>query len=293
MKRYLNHSLLVLSLLTLIGFLLHFNNTSSVAHANLHVVTPIAPIAQLTDSLRTVSITLDREIASLSAEQMALRGSICLPVESNELDALMSSNVDRMGADVPGLDPDVFQIANRIEKQQEFLHALSDAVDMHRDMSARVPVLTPVNGVHTSGFGLRVHPITGVLKGHTGMDISTRTGTPIHVSGGGLVVFSGVQHGYGNVVIVDHGYGYRTLYGHCSKLLVKVGETVTRNQTIALVGSTGASTGPHLHYEVIVDGSKIDPSPFLIQPLETPAPAIAQASAQSGRLAALKTLAAR
>jgi Peptidase family M23 len=291
MKQYLRHSILALTVLPLIGFLLHFNNTSSVAHANLHVADPITPLARLADSLRTMSIELDQRIAMLSAEQLTLRNDLCLPVESCALDDLIRSESSSIMASLPSIDPDAFQLTTRIEKQLSYIRMLDEQVERHREMAASVPVLTPVNGVHTSGFGMRVHPIRGVEKQHAGMDIAARSGTPIHASGAGVVLFSGVQSGYGNVVIVDHGSGYRTLYAHCSKLLVKAGEQVTRGQNIALVGSTGASTGSHLHYEVMVDGTKIDPSPFLMQSLSGPEPAIAQASAHAGHVKALKLLA--
>ena len=83
-----------------------------------------------------------------------------------------------------------------------------------------------------------------------------------------MVVFSGVKSGYGNCIEIDHGYGYHTLYGHASKLIATVGQQIRRGDKIALVGSTGMSTGPHLHYEVIVDGSKVNPDHFLIEPLD-------------------------
>jgi murein DD-endopeptidase MepM/ murein hydrolase activator NlpD len=99
---------------------------------------------------------------------------------------------------------------------------------------------------------------------HTGIDLAAPKGTPIYSAGAGVVVFAGWKNGYGNVVELDHGFGYHTLYGHSSKLLVKVGDTVGRGSVIALVGSTGNSTGCHLHYETIIDDQKINPEPFLL-----------------------------
>ncbi|MDR1438536.1 MAG: M23 family metallopeptidase, partial [Clostridiales bacterium] len=119
----------------------------------------------------------------------------------------------------------------------------------------------PLPGYSTlsSPYGTRVHPVTGKKKMHTGIDIPAPTGTDIVAAKGGTVIISGVQGGYGNAVVISHGDGLTTLYGHCSKLLVKVGQTVKQGEVIAKVGSTGVSTGPHLHFEVRKDGATAQP----------------------------------
>ena len=106
-------------------------------------------------------------------------------------------------------------------------------------MIRSLPISAPVSGTITSGFGMRNHPILGGRRAHKGLDIAAPTGTEIFAPGSGTVVFSGRKNGYGNTVIVDHGYGYTTLYCHCSKLLVEEGATVSRGDVIALGGSTG------------------------------------------------------
>ncbi len=121
------------------------------------------------------------------------------------------------------------------------------------------PFIRPVNGPIVSGFGYRVHPIFKRVKFHYGVDISAPTGTPIHAAADGVVVFAGWRRAYGNTVIVDHGNGIATLYAHCSRVLVSEGEVVKQGQVIALVGSTGLSTGPHLHFEVRRYGEPINP----------------------------------
>lgn len=125
------------------------------------------------------------------------------------------------------------------------------------------PSMWPVRGSISSGFGWRVHPIYGYGRMHSGLDISAGYGTPIRATGAGRVIQSGYYGGYGNCVIIDHGNGLSTLYGHCSELAVGQGAFVKKGQTIGYVGSTGASTGPHLHYEVAVNGSQVDPSGYL------------------------------
>ena len=121
----------------------------------------------------------------------------------------------------------------------------------------------PVVGAVTSGFGYRIHPIFNVRKLHTGIDIDADMGDPIKAAAGGTVVSAGWRGGYGKCVVITHGGGLATLYGHQSEILVSVGETVKRGEVIGKVGSTGYSTGPHLHFEVRVNGSPVDPLGYL------------------------------
>ncbi|MDY5565055.1 MAG: peptidoglycan DD-metalloendopeptidase family protein [Candidatus Limivicinus sp.] len=114
----------------------------------------------------------------------------------------------------------------------------------------------------SSRFGLRVHPITGKTKSHTGIDIASNQGTAVYASDGGSVTLDGWNGGYGNCIMIDHGNGYVTLYGHLSSISVSVGQTVSQGATIGAVGSTGNSTGPHLHFEVLKNGTRIDPEQF-------------------------------
>lgn len=118
---------------------------------------------------------------------------------------------------------------------------------------------TPSASYITSPFGYRIHPIYGYRKFHSGIDIGAYSGSSIVSANDGTVILSGWNGGYGKCVVVDHGGGITTLYAHCSSLLVGYGQSVTRGQTIAQVGSTGASTGPHLHFEVRVNGAYQNP----------------------------------
>jgi murein DD-endopeptidase MepM/ murein hydrolase activator NlpD len=126
------------------------------------------------------------------------------------------------------------------------------------------PSLWPVMGKLESGVGGRRNPFGGRgFEYHEGQDIDAAYGTPVQVAATGRVIIAGWQRGYGNVVYVDHGSGLSTRYGHLSEIDVTVGQTVTRGQTIGLVGSTGRSTGPHLHYEVRINNQPVDPRPYL------------------------------
>lgn len=121
----------------------------------------------------------------------------------------------------------------------------------------------PINGSVSSGFGYRIHPISGVSKLHTGLDISAGSGTPIAAAGSGTVIWADWYGGYGKTVIIDHGGGLTTLYAHQSSLNVSAGSSVSAGSTIGYVGSTGYSTGPHLHFETREYGTPVNPMNYL------------------------------
>ncbi len=121
----------------------------------------------------------------------------------------------------------------------------------------------PVFGRITSNYGWRNHPVLKKKKYHSGLDIAVKSGTEVHAADSGIIIVSGWRGGYGNFVAIDHGNGISTCYGHNSRLLVKVGEKVSKGQTIALSGNTGLSTGPHVHFEVRRQGVPINPIPYL------------------------------
>ncbi len=126
-----------------------------------------------------------------------------------------------------------------------------------------IPAIQPVLNKDlkrvASGFGVRIDPVYHVRKFHQGMDFTAPTGTEIFATGNAIVKFTGWKQGYGNTVVLDHGFGYETLYAHLYKSLVRTGQKVRRSDIIALVGNTGKSTGPHLHYEVRLNGKPVDP----------------------------------
>lgn len=120
--------------------------------------------------------------------------------------------------------------------------------------------LWPARGMFTSGFGVRRHPIFGIRHLHTGVDIAAVSGTPVLAAADGRVIYAGWFGGYGRIVAIDHGGGTSTMYAHLSRILVATGDPVRRGQPIARVGSTGFSTGPHLHFEIRINGRPVDPT---------------------------------
>ena len=141
-----------------------------------------------------------------------------------------------------------------------------EVLEMAKNQNIRmenIPAIQPVLNKDltrvASGYGMRIDPVYHVRKFHQGMDFTAPTGTEVFATGNAKVVFSGWKQGYGNTVILDHGFGYETLYAHLYKSLVRKGQEVRRSDIIALVGNTGKSTGPHLHYEVRLNGRPVDP----------------------------------
>jgi murein DD-endopeptidase MepM/ murein hydrolase activator NlpD len=147
--------------------------------------------------------------------------------------------------------------------QEASFKEISTFLDKQRSILAATPSIWPVKGWITSGYGKRASPLTGEPGYHYGVDIANEVGSPIRVTADGIVTYSGWETGYGRVVVVEHGYGYSTRYGHCSRIDVTVGQSVRRGDVLAYMGSTGRSTGSHCHYEVRIHGVPVDPEKYL------------------------------
>jgi murein DD-endopeptidase MepM/ murein hydrolase activator NlpD len=168
-------------------------------------------------------------------------------------------------AQINNLKTRLSTLDNQLTSSERSLDDLTSAWGERNVVFAAFPTYWPVSeGQISSPFGMRIHPISGQFKMHTGVDINTSEGIPISAASAGLVTFADTKGGYGLAVLIDHGYGISTLYGHCSRLLVKEGDYVERGRKVAEVGSTGLSTGPHLHFEIRVRGIPIDPMNYLI-----------------------------
>lgn len=149
----------------------------------------------------------------------------------------------------------------RLAAQSKSLKELEKIADNKTEMLTSIPAIRPLKNMYsvTSGFGKRYHPILKRLRTHTGVDITAPKGTPVYATADGTVTSESPGGGYGLTIVINHGYTYKTLYAHLSKKAVKPGQKVKRGQVIGYVGSTGMSTGAHLHYEVIKNGQRVNP----------------------------------
>jgi murein DD-endopeptidase MepM/ murein hydrolase activator NlpD len=154
-------------------------------------------------------------------------------------------------------------LSNELETKAVQLESLVSQVDSRLTYLEHRPSRYPVSGRITSSFGYRVSPTRNGIEFHYGIDLAAPSGTPIYAPAAGTVVFSDWNGGYGRLIIIDHGYGIKTLYAHNSQNLVKVGETVKRGELIGRLGSTGVSTGPHTHFEIRQNNVPVDPVKFL------------------------------
>jgi murein DD-endopeptidase MepM/ murein hydrolase activator NlpD len=170
------------------------------------------------------------------------------------------------------MQQEVSALRHRITVQQRSYDTLEHLVKAKEKMLASIPAIQPLSNKDlshiASGFGYRIDPIYKTPKLHTGLDFAAPMGTPIYATADGTVTNTSFDDGgYGNHVIINHGYGYQTLYGHMVRIKIRQGEQVKRGQVIGWVGSTGKSTGPHCHYEVIRNANKIDPVHYFFNDL--------------------------
>ncbi|MDT8419701.1 MAG: M23 family metallopeptidase [Desulfuromonadales bacterium] len=215
-----------------------------------------------------------QEFQRLAMEFAELRQELVVLAETDAR-IRMLNGMGNDASDVPvgiGGAPETDELNNLTELQKQ-INGMRLAIDLRRQsqeeirsllndqqsLSGATPQGWPIKGWLTSYFGMRKSPYSGHPKRHEGLDIAASTGTPIYATAEGIVARVETSPGYGKTVVLDHGYGYRTLYAHNSKNLVKRGQKVARGDKIAEVGNTGRSTGPHVHYEILLNGVPIDP----------------------------------
>jgi murein DD-endopeptidase MepM/ murein hydrolase activator NlpD len=170
----------------------------------------------------------------------------------------------------------ISKLDNKMSYEFNSLNKLVIKASNHQEMLTHIPAIQPIDNKDlrktASGWGFRIHPVYKIRKFHYGIDFTARSGTPIYATGDGKIQYvipssSKSSQGYGNLIIIEHGWYYRTLYAHMSKFNVKVGDQVKRGDIIGYVGNTGISTGPHLHYEVIYHGRKVNPVNYFFNDL--------------------------
>lgn len=204
---------------------------------------------------------LDTDLRGLLEGDPALKTSI--KKEDSQLDMSRAVLTNRSGLDRQRAISQLQILELKIPDQEQSLEELKDAVIQRNDRLSHTPSGYPVSGNITSNFGYRKSPFGSSQEFHDGLDIGASYGAAIVATADGVVTFTGYRAGYGRTVTISHGYGFETSYCHNSSILVKTGQQVKKGQAIAKVGSSGRSTGPHLHYMVRQNGQLQDPVNFL------------------------------
>lgn len=219
------------------------------------------------ETLRQKTAEIQEKLDAISTFQETIKNMVGLTDDDKEKKALNSSRSgDLLFKEKLILD----ELDNSISSQMDDLSELLDnskeelstlIVDVEKRLKYldAKPNLMPTEGRITSGYGYRHNPFGGGREFHKGIDIANKSGTKIKAAGSGVVTYAGYYGGYGKVIIISHGYGYQSIYGHNKKLFVKVGQHVKKGEVIAEMGNTGKSTGPHLHFEIRYYGKPVNP----------------------------------
>ncbi|QOJ29265.1 MAG: M23 family metallopeptidase [Ignavibacteriales bacterium] len=267
----LTGSLLVFGL-SYFGVLNTEGNVSSIKNENALLLSKLQEItskyqnlnAEL-DSLITVNndLRIAANLPPLEPEDRTLGkgGSI----SSGLFDFLSSNNKKEIQASLSFID----EVEKKLEFEKNNFIEIANTLKSNQELYRSIPAIKPCAGtLALHGFGMRLHPILNVRRMHEGIDIITPVGTPVYASADGEVVFAGRNSGYGLMVEIDHGFGYRTIYAHLSSVQTREGAKIKRGTFIAKTGNTGLSTGPHLHYEIIHNGVKLNPEEFMFDSSE-------------------------
>jgi murein DD-endopeptidase MepM/ murein hydrolase activator NlpD len=187
------------------------------------------------------------------------------PVGGAEAEAAIPGPAPAAEGNLKALPGKLSSLESEASRQEQSLRELQEYFDDQRSLLASTPSIWPARGWVTSDFGTRIDPYSAERKMHQGLDIATPAGQPVYSPSDGTVVFAGTEGGYGKVLVIDHGYGVKTRYAHLSEILVHTGDRIRRGEKVAAVGNTGRSTGPHLHYEVRVNGIPENPRKFILE----------------------------
>jgi murein DD-endopeptidase MepM/ murein hydrolase activator NlpD len=222
-----------------------------------HVSGTIERVERFDQKLRAMTLLSDpqRNLAMGPTEPQPLQG------QGGDTNQFVRS---QQAASPQALSQKLDKISAEATRQEQSLQELQAYFAEQKSLLASVPSIWPTRGWVTSDFGSRLDPYTSERVMHAGLDIAGPHGKEIVAPADGTVVFAGLEGGYGNVLVVDHGYGIKTRYGHLAAIKVKAGEKLKRGDTIAAMGNTGRSTGPHLHYEVRVNGIAQNPRKFIL-----------------------------
>ena len=187
------------------------------------------------------------------------------PVGPAEPEAAVAAPAPAGRENLSALPGRLSSLETEAARQEASLRELQEYFDDQKSLLASTPSVWPTHGWVTSDFGVRLDPMSADRSMHQGLDIATPHGQAVLSPSDGTIVFNGTEGGYGKVLVIDHGYGVRTRYGHLAEVNVRLGQRVVRGQKVAAVGNTGRSTGPHLHYEVRVNGIPENPRKFILE----------------------------
>lgn len=225
-----------------------------------HIGSTLDRVERFDQKLRALTLLSDpqRNLAMGPTEQEP--GSSTIPASADNQFARLTST------EKPGvLSSKLDKLSAEATRQEQNLQELQAYFQDQKSLLASIPSIWPARGWVTSDFGHRLDPYTADRVMHAGLDIAAPHGKEVLAPSDGTVVFAGLEGGYGNVLVIDHGYGIKTRYGHLARIDVKLGDRVARGQKVAAVGNTGRSTGPHLHYEVRVNGLAQNPRKFILE----------------------------
>jgi len=272
---------LILGAIFILAFLITSNIILTTTYVNTQVTIHEAErLAMENKHLIKKYDELSSEITEISAryddlveKEVLIRNIFNLPEISNDERQLGIGGPDN-NIDIEKLST-ALQVAHSTEGDVDALLRLSDfelqkydevfsELKDKKDLLDHTPSIRPARGYNTRGFGMKHDPFTGYKRFHGGIDIASKIGTPIYVTADGIVQATGRMSDIGKYIVVDHGYGYKTKYGHLREIKVRKGQAVRRGDMIGEMGNTGYSTGPHLHYEVLKHGQRINPLQYIL-----------------------------
>ena len=244
----------------------HLKGEAQILMANLedlkHGLVKVEEYAEKLDSLIQSQISVVKKETGIDTPRSINQGTKKEPLEGAARSLPLGISLDSLI--FRPLFTNIESIQVKSGMQALDLQSLLTKIQSHSSLLAALPIGKPTQGWVASIYGFRISPFTGENSSHQGIDIAAPSGTPVFAPADGVVVYSGTKSGYGNFLMIAHGYGVVTRYGHNSALLVKVGQRVARGDQIAAVGDTGRSTGPHLHYEIWVNGRVVNPNRYIL-----------------------------
>ena len=271
---------LILTAAFIVAFLLTSNlilttsyiNSQVAAHEAERLLMENEHLIAKYDELRSEISDISEFYSELVEKEIVIRNIFNLPEISNDERQLGIGGPDNLSNEQ---FTKALQVAHSTEAEVDALIRLShfeqkkygevyEMLSDKKDLLNHTPSIRPARGYQIRGFGMKDDPFTGYKRFHAGLDIANKIGTPIYASADGVVKTTGYGEDLGKYIILNHGFGYKTKYGHLSEIKVQRGQKVRRGDVIALMGSTGYSTGPHLHYEVIKDNKKINPVKYIL-----------------------------